>query len=315
MRALSHGRFGGPEVLTLGSRSDKQTTLRAYQVRIRVRAAALNPKDVFLRKGRFRLLARAPFPRLVGHDYAGVVEACGEAVLGLAPGTRVFGALSWSGRQGSLADELVVPAGTFGRMPDAMTFEDAAAMPIAALTGLQALRDVARLSPGESVLVHGASGGVGTFAVQIAKRLGARVTTTSSARNTDLCRGLGADETLDYAADVHLDRRYRVVFDVMGNLGFAASKRALEPRGIYVSTVPSLRLLADVASTRLSARRAALVVVASREQDLETLASWYTEGALRSVIDDVFALEDFAAAFARLESRRARGKIVVRVSA
>lgn len=315
MRALLHHRFGGPEVLTLGARSDPQTTLGRDEVRVRVRTAALNPKDVFLRKGRYRLLARAPLPRLVGHDYAGVVSECGPGVDGRPVGMRVFGALAWSGRQGTLAEEVIVREGTFGRMPDEMTFEDAAAMPIAASTALQALRDVAHLSPGDSVLVHGASGGVGSFAVQIARKLGARVTTTSSARNMELCRTLGADEALDYAAGVHLDGRHRVVFDVMGNLGFGPSERALEPGGVYVSTVPSLRLFADIARSRFSSRRAALVVVASREKDLETLASWYREGAIRSVVDEVFALDDFAAAFARLESRRSRGKVVVRVSA
>lgn len=311
MLALSHARFGGPEVLSLGTWPTPEPG--PGEVRVRVRAASLNPKDVFLRKGRFRLLARAPLPRLVGHDFAGEVDALGPGATA-APGARVFGFLPWSGRQGTLAERVLVKAGTFAVMGD-LAFEDAAAMPIAALTALQALRDDARLAPGERVLVHGASGGVGTYALQIARRLGAQITSTSSEANLDLCRELGAQEALDYRTGEHVAARgrYRVVFDVMGNLGFARARPMLVRGGVYVSTVPSARLALDLATSRLGDRRAALVVVRSRPRDLETLVAWAREGALRSVVDATFDLADHAAAFARLESRRARGKIVVRI--
>ncbi len=283
------------------------------EVRVRVRAAALNPKDVFLRQGRFRLLARAPLPRVVGHDYAGEVDACGPGVSDVSVGDRVFGFLAWSGRQGTLSEHVVVRTGTFARFGDELGFEQAAAMPIAALTALQALRDDANVARGDSVLVHGASGGVGTFAVQIAKHLGGRVTTSSSDPNRALCLELGSDEALDYKCDDVLGGRHRVIFDVMGNLGFARAKKALVEGGVYVTTVPSLGIFVDAARTRFAARRAALVVVRSVRADLETLAAWVKAGALRPVVDSVHDLEDHAAAFARLESRRARGKIVIRI--
>lgn len=282
---------------------------------MRVRAASLNPKDAFLRKGRFRLLARAPLPRLLGHDFAGEVDALGPGALGVDVGDRVFGALAWSGRCGTLAEYVIARAGTFAPMGDGLDFDHAAAMPIAALTSLQALRDLARLGRDDAVLVHGASGGVGTFAVQIARRASARVTTTSSEANLALCRELGSQEALDYRTGEHArsGERFRVVFDVMGNLGFARARRLLVPGGVYVSTVPSARLALDILASRFGSRRAALVVVKSRPADLATLSSWVRDGSLRPVIDRTFDLEDHAAAFARLESRRARGKIVVRI--
>jgi NADPH:quinone reductase-like Zn-dependent oxidoreductase len=316
MLALSHDRFGGPEVLRLGSWPTPEPG--PGEVLVRVRAASLNPKDAFLRKGRFRLLARAPLPRLVGHDFAGVVDAIGPGAsraVGTSVGERVFGALAWSGRRGTLAEHVVVRVGTFARMHDHLDFEHAAAMPIAALTSLQALRDVARIGDGDAVLVHGASGGVGTFAIQIARRFGARVTTTSSEANQALCRELGSHEALDYRTGEHLRvrERFRIVFDVMGNLGFARAKRMLVRGGVHVSTVPSARLALDIVASRFTARRAALVVVRSRAADLATLSAWVGDGSLRPALDQSFDLADHAAAFARLESRRARGKVVVRV--
>lgn len=315
MRALSHDRFGGPEVLAVHDWPRPEPG--PHEVRVRVRAAALNPKDAFLRKGRFRWLARAPLPRLVGHDFAGEIDACGRDVAGYSAGDRVFGFLPWSGRRGTLAEHVVARVGTFAKM-GSLSFVDAAAMPIAAQTALQALRDLACVTRDDDVLVNGASGGVGTYAVQIAKHLGAHVTTASSEANLALCRSLGADATLDYRKDDVLGGRHRVVFDVMGNLGFAKASRALVPGGVYVSTVPSAGILVDEARTRLSpfagTKRAALVVVRSREADLATLARWAEEGALRSVVDATFALDEHAAAFARLESRRARGKIVITIA-
>jgi NADPH:quinone reductase-like Zn-dependent oxidoreductase len=304
-RALVYDRYGDPSVLAV--RSIDLDPPRKGEVLVRVRAAALNPKDSFVRKGRFRMLTGRTFPKRVGVDFAGeVIEGDG-----LAPGTRVFGALEEvTYRRGTVAEEVVVREREVARMPS-ISFEEAAALPLASLTALQALRDIAEVKRGDRVLIHGASGGVGTVAIQIAKSLGAHVTTTSSAQNRELCRELGADETLDYATDDLRANAQRVVFDVFGNLSFAHIP--LENQGIFVSTVPSRLLMVDMARTAIGHPRARLIVVRSRRSDLEIIARMVEERALRPVIDRVVPFEAAVDAVRHLETKRARGKIVIAI--
>lgn len=302
MRALVYDRYGGLEVL-----EEREITLpapKAGEIRVRVRAAALNPKDALVRKGRFSWLSGGRFPKQVGVDFAGETEA----------GERVFGALEeLRYLRGTIAEQVVVRANEWAPMPAGLSFEEAAALPLAALTALQALRDLGRLRPGDRVAIHGASGGVGTAAIQIARALGAHVTTTSSAHNLELCRSLGAHEALDRTRAPLDGGRFQILFDVFGDLRFAGSRRALAVRGVFISTVPSLRILAEAARTLASDQRAKLVVVRSRRADLDTLRQMVDAGTLAPVIDRV---EPFARAnegLRYLESKRARGKIIVRI--
>jgi NADPH:quinone reductase-like Zn-dependent oxidoreductase len=303
-RALVYDRYGGLDVL-----EEREIVLpppKPGEIRVRVRAAALNPKDAFVRKGRFAALSGRRFPKLVGVDFAGETDA----------GDRVFGALEeFRYLRGTVAEHVVVPAHEWAPMPASLSFEEAAALPLAALTSLQALRDLGRVRPGDRVAIHGASGGVGTAAIQIARALGARVTTTSSADNLDLCRSLGAEEALDRTRGPLDGGRFEVVFDVFGNLSFAGiqTARALAPRGVFISTVPSLRILADAARTLASDQRARLVVVRSRRADLDTLRQMVGAGTLEPVIDRVEPFARAVEALRHLESKRARGKIVVRI--
>ncbi len=305
-RALCFDRYGPLSVLAIRELPLQEP--RGSEVLVRVRAAALNPKDSFVRKGRFRAVSRWSFPKRVGVDFAGeVVRGAG-----FSAGDRVYGALEEvTYRRGTVAEHVVVRARELARMPSTLSFDEAAALPLVAMTSLQALRDIARVAPGDRVLLHGASGGVGTVAIQIAKFLGAHVTTTSSARNFELCLELGADETFDYARDDFLARSYRVVFDIFGNLSFDRVRRALE--GTYVSSVPSARILVDTARTLTSAKRARLVLVRSRREDLETVTSLVERGLLRPVIDRVVPFADAVEAMRHLESKHARGKIVIRI--
>ena len=204
-------------------------------------------------------------------------------------------------------------------MPAGLSFTEAAALPLVALTSLQALRDLARVEPGDRVCIHGASGGVGTAAIQLARALGAVVTTTSSAKNLELCRSLGAAEALDYAAAgasaraFDGARRFRVVFDAFGDLSLGRVRGALTERGVYVSTVPSRRVLFDALRTLVGWPRARLVVVRSRHADLEALRAHVEAGRLRPVIDRVVPFEDAIEAVRHLETKRARGKIVIAI--
>lgn len=310
-RALVFDRYGGLDVLAV--RDLPLPAPRAAQVRVRVRAAALNPKDSLVRKGKFALLSGRKFPKRVGVDFAGeVIQAGPES--GLHQGDRVFGALEEVRYlRGTFADEVVCDRRECALMPAALSFEQSAALPLVALTAVQALRDIAHVRPGDRVAIHGASGGVGTVAIQIAKALGAHVTTTSSERNRELCASLGAAETLAYTTNELMQRRFRVLFDVYGNLSFDRVKHALESGGTFISTVPSARILIDTARTLRADKRARLVLVRSRREDLDTIAAMVHRGELTPIIDRVESFDRYKEALAHLETKRARGKIVVRM--
>lgn len=309
MRAVryeSYGAAGVAKVVDVPDPPPRDGTLL-----VRVRAAALNPKDVLVRKGKFPVLAGRRFPKAMGYDWAGeVVEGDGS----FSRGARVFGMIqSWEA--GAFAELARVSPAECALAPEGLSFEECAALPLASLTALQALRDVGGIGRGARVLLHGASGGVGVYAIQIAKALGAHVTTTSSAKNLDFCRSLGADVALDYAAvDFSRDALgpFDTFFDVFGNQGFARARRTLAPEGTYVGTVPSARIVIDTILTPLrTRRRARLVVVRSRRRDLETIAALVRDEALRPVVDATFPLDEVREASLRIESKRARGKVVL----
>lgn len=312
MRRVEYDSFGDASVLVV--READEALPRANEVRVRVRAAALNPKDVLLRKGRMRWLGGGGFPRTVGYDFAGVVDAVGAGVSEVSVGESVFGMLG-THAGGSLAESLVCRVDELATMPESLTFEQAAGIPLAGLTALQSLRDWGRVKHDDRVLINGASGGVGVFAIQIARTLGARVTTLSSEANRELCLSLGAIEALDYAtARPFTEPRWDCVFDAFGNRSFGVVRPSLTALGTYVTTVPSARNVIDHARTALGYPRARLVVVESRRSDLEHLAHWVTAGFVKPVIDSVYDLDHAAEAQRRIETRRARGKVIVRVS-
>ena len=310
--AVTYAEYGPPSVLRI--ESIELPPLRPDGVRIRVHAAALNPKDILVRKGKLRWMAGRRLPRRTGYDFAGVVQARGSEVRDLHEGQRVFGMLN-AQTAGAVAEHVDASCTELAPMPDAMTFEEAAAIPLAGQTALQALRDLARLRLGDRVWIHGASGGVGTFAIQVAKALGAHVTTTSSAANGSLCRGLGADETLDYRVDRPWERvaDFDAIFDVFGNRQFSECCGALRQPGTFVSTVPSLRILRDTVRTLVASRRAAIVLVRSRSTDLAWLAERVEAGELSPRVDRVFTLDQIEQAHAFIETKRARGKVVIRI--
>ncbi len=315
MRALVYDGYGGLDRLVL--RELPEPAPGRSEILVRVRAAALNPKDSFVRKGRFRIVSGGAFPKRVGADFAGEVVRVGRTASDLTPGDRVFGMLEeWTYKRGTVAEYVAPRATELARMPSELSFEDAAALPLVSLTALQALRDVARVRPGDAVCIHGASGGVGTASIQIAAALGAIVTTTSSAANRELCRSLGATEALDYATDTPFaaPKRFRVVLDAFGNLSFDKVKRALTPDGIYVTTVPSVRIASDSLRTLVGYPRARLVVVRARRADLEAITRLVDDRLLRPVVDRIVPFDEAVEGLRYLETKRARGKIIVKVA-
>jgi NADPH:quinone reductase-like Zn-dependent oxidoreductase len=307
MRALAYDRYGGPHVLSVRDLPDPVP--RRGEVVVRVAAAALNPKDILVRKGKFKIVTGRRFPKVPGYDFAGTVElGAGD----MRAGTAVFGMLNrWSA--GTCAELVRVPLDELGLKPNSIGMPEAAAVPLAALTSLQAMRDLLALKPGMEVVVNGASGGVGTFAVQIGKRLGARVIAVCSRRNADLVTALGADEVVPYDEQpiTELGREVDAFFDVFGSGAQPKIRHLLNAHGRFVTTIPTPQTVFRDIATRWSRRPARLVVVKSRRGDLDQLRQWIDAGVLRPVVDRVLPLADGADAQIHIETRRARGKVVL----
>jgi NADPH:quinone reductase-like Zn-dependent oxidoreductase len=273
----------------------------------------VNPKDVIVRKGKFKALTGTKFPIIVGHDIAGEVVETGLGA-DLAVGDQVFGMINdFAGR--AYAEYAAVDSQQLAKAPASIDSSSAAAVPLAAQTALQALRDDAGVQSGQKVLINGASGGVGVFAVQIAKILGAEVTAVCSHRNVDLVTELGADRVIDYTETdlVELDEQFDAFFDVFGNYNFDKIKHLLGPRGTYVHTIPNARIFMEVARTFVRRKRAKIVIVKSKRDQLDWIRQQIDAGNLRVVVDRSFPLSDAADAHRYMETKRARGKVVLDV--
>lgn len=321
MKAIVQDRYGPPDVLEL--REIERPALADDGVLVRVRAASVNAYDWHMMRGEPLLarmmMGRRPDPKVLGRNLSGQVEAVGKSVTRFQPGDEVFGSGS-----GTFAEYATAPEHSLTLKPPRLTFEQAAAISTAGLTALQGLRDHANLQAGQKVLVYGAGGGVGTFAVQIAKALGAHVTAASRAANFDLLRSIGADEVLDYSTEdfARGTPRYDVFFDIGGTRSFRACRHVLTPKGtLVVVGGPSGRWVSPVG--RLLKARMIDPFVSQRlvtflpditEQDLGVLKGLIEDGRLSPVIDRVYPLRDAAEAIRYAETGHARGKVVIQVS-
>ncbi len=294
------------------------------EVLVRVRAASVNPLDWHEVTGtpfvvRTMNGLRRPKSERLGVDFAGTVDAVGGSVVRFRPGDEVFG-----GRSGAFAEYVCVrEERAVVSKPDSVTFEEAAAVPVAAITALQGLRDHGRLEPGQRVLVNGGSGGVGTFAVQLARELGATdVTAVCSTRNVDLVRSLGADDIVDYTCEdfTRGDSRYDLMLDVVGSRSWSECKRVLagEATLVMIGAPNGNRLvggLAHVAKVRLagigSGRRIAFFIANLDKPDLELLGDLLGSGKVRPAIDRRYALNEVGDAIRYVEEGHARGKVVL----
>jgi len=323
MRGIAYHCYGPPEVLKLETMA--KPVPEDDQVLVKVHAAAINPLDWHYMRGEPYVMRLgsgigAPKDERVGVDFAGTVEAVGSKVSRFKPGDEVYG-----GRSGALADYVVVrESRAIVHKPANISHERAAAVPIAAVTALQGLRDQGKLQSGQKVLINGASGGVGTFAVQIAKALGAEVTGVCSTRNVELVRSLGADHVVDYTQEdftqggVHYD----LILDNVGNRSLSELRGAMTPTGRLVivggpSENPWLGPLVQVIKASLMApfidQEMGMFMAELNPADLEVLNGLMRDGKLLPVIDRRFSLDQVPAAIEYLESGRARGKVVVSI--
>lgn len=324
MKAIVHCEYGGPEVLTLVD--IEKPTPADNQVLVRVRAASVNPLDLTIR-GPWLLRPlfgmRKPKDTRLGVDYAGTVEAVGKDVTQFKPGDEVFGA-----KNGAVAEYVCGLADRFVVLkPANMTFEQAASVPVAAITALQGLRDKGKIQRGQKVLINGASGGVGTFAVQIAKSFGTEVTGVCSTRNVDLVRSIGADHVIDYTKEdfTKTDQRYDLIFDLVGNHSFSERRRILNPNGICVMAGVGgagwhdgmgMRLAGELnayARSRFVSEKFVAYIATMNKADLKFLGDLMQSGKVTPVIDRTFKLSETPDALRYLETGHARGKVVITV--
>lgn len=323
MKAIVYCDYGSSEVLRL--EHVEKPVPADDELLIRVRAAAVNPLDWHYMRGtpyvmRLDSGLRKPKTTRMGVDFAGTVESVGRNVTEFKSGDEVFG-----GRRGALAEYVCVRADRAVVLkPANMTFEQAASVPVAAVTALQGLRDKGRIQPGQKVLINGASGGVGTFAVQIAKMLGAEVTGVCSTRNVDLVRSLGADRVIDYTQEdlTQSEKRYDLILDNVGNRSLLEFKKVLKPTGIYVMIGgggpndgrwigPLARPINGFLLSPFVKQKFVMLLAELNKQDLTLLRDFMQAGKLTPVIDRSYGLSDAPAAIRYLEEGHARGKVVI----
>jgi NADPH:quinone reductase-like Zn-dependent oxidoreductase len=322
MQAIVYRCYGGPEVLELEEIAKPAPA--DDEVLVKVHAASVNPLDWHSMRGSPYIMRLseglgAPKSTRLGVDFAGTVEAVGKNVQRFKPGDEVFG-----GKNGALAEYVTVrESRALVLKPANITFEQAAAVPIAAITALQALRDNGGIKPGQQVLINGASGGVGTFAVQIAKSFGAEVTGVCSTRNVDLVRSLGADHVIDYTRENFTEgaRRYDLILDNVGNHSPLQYKRVLNPGGsVVIVGGPKGNwigpLMGPIKAALLAPfvdEKFGMILAEFKQADLALLGDLMRDGKVTPVIDRRYPLHETQAAITYLETGRARGKVIVDV--
>jgi len=320
MKAIVCSSYGRPDVLELAE--VEKPAFADDLVLVKVRAASVNPADWYGVAG--PLIVRPstglfkPRSDRTGIDFAGTVEAVGKDVTHVAPGDDVFGA-----RSGALAEYVTVRDAVVAK-PANLTFEEAAAVPVAAITALQGLRDKGRLEAGQQVLINGASGGVGTFAIQIAKALGAEVTAVCSTGNVEQARSLGADHVIDYTREdfTHSERRYDLLLDVAGGKSWSQLRRVLTQDATVVIVGAQKRRLVGpighivrlrVASLLRGSQKAVFFIAKTNRADMEILRELLETGKVKPVVDRTYELAETADAFRYLGEGHARGKVIVTV--
>ena len=326
MKAMAYTEYGPPDVLELTG--VEKPVAKGDEVLLKVHAASVNPADWHLLRGtpyiaRLQIGLRKPKETVLGCDVAGQVEAVGKNVTMLQPGDEVFGSPFMHGF-GAFAESVCVPEDLLAMKPATLSFEQAAAVPLAASTALQGLRDHGGIEPGHNVLIIGASGGVGTFAVQIAKAFDAEVSGVCSTRNVDMVRSLGADHVIDYTKEdfTRSGQKYDLIFQLAGTRSPSDCRRALTSKGTLVQISgdsdgrwigPVDRIIKALVLSPFVSQKMASFTVKPNKEDLQFLKQLIEAGKLTPVIDRTYSLSETPEALRYLENGHARGKVVITV--
>ena len=311
MKAVVFKKNGSPDVLEINE--VEKPIIKDDEVLVKVYAVSVNPVDVLIRKNRIMSFFVNRGSKITGSDLSGKIMSVGRTVVSMKNGDDVFGF-----RQGGTTAEYVaISEKKIAIKPINMTFEEAAAVPLAALTALQALRDKGNICSGQNVLINGASGGVGTYAVQIAKSFGTNVTGVSSTKNLELIKSLGADKVIDYTKEdfTKTHQRYDIILDAVAKSSYSKCKKILNQGGIFISTRFSPLLLIQVMSTVLfGSKKAKTVFVNSNTKDLEIIGELIKENKVKSIIDQSYPMNKTSEAHLHIENGHTRGKVVISIN-
>ena len=312
MKAAIINEYGDSDKLQI--QDVPKPKIDTHDVLIRVHAAGINPVDTKVRQGAMHKILAILFPKILGAECAGVVEEVGLMITDLQPGDRVVASLGTFGD--GYAEYAVAKDKNVVKLPDDIDFIQAAAMPVAAGTALQALRDKGHLRPFDRVLINGASGGVGTFAVQIAKILGAHVTAVCSADSAPMVRHLGADQVIDYHTTDFTklaDDIFEVVFDAVGKSSFDECRNILTAEGTYVTTIPSPKHVLEEVVSAFEKQKSELIMFNFTKEDMNWLLKQVSEGKLVPVIDRTYPLREVSTAHTYCETGHVKGKLVLTI--
>jgi NADPH:quinone reductase-like Zn-dependent oxidoreductase len=311
LKAVVFKKNGSPDVLEINE--VEKPIIKDDEVLVKVYAVSVNPVDVLIRKNRIMSFFVNRGSKITGSDLSGKIMSVGRTVVSMKNGDDVFGF-----RQGGTTAEYVaISEKKIAIKPINMTFEEAAAVPLAALTALQALRDKGNICSRQNVLINGASGGVGTYAVQIAKSFGTNVTGVSSTKNLELIKSLGADKVIDYTKEdfTKTHQRYDIILDAVAKSSYSKCKKILNQGGIFISTRFSPLLLIQVMSTVLfGSKKAKTVFVNSNTKDLEIIGELIKENKVKSIIDQSYPMNKTSEAHLHIENGHTRGKVVISIN-
>jgi len=311
MKKISFNKYGDPSVLTVIEAPKPEP--EEGEVLIKVAAAGVNPIDYKTRNGSLKFIAPGKLPKTPGVEVAGTIEKIGPAVKRLKVGDKVFAMMGMIG--GGYTEYISLKEDLVSKIPSGISLQDAASVPLGALTALQSLKDYGKLTSGMKVLINGASGGVGIFGVQIAKALGAHVTAVCSGRNQEFVKGLGADEVIDYQTNdfTKSDKKYDLVFDAVATLSPGKCRKIIPKGGRYVSTIPAPGLMLLQATNFIRSRKAFGMLCKAGHKDLDYIASLIAEGMLKTSIEKIFDLKDASEAHTHIETGRTRGKLIIKM--
>ena len=316
MKAYISNQYGSPDVLEL--KEVERPNCNDNQVLVKVHATSINYGNIVLLRGkpfaaRFVFGLRKPKFKIPGGDIAGTVVAIGKNVKQFQVGDEVFGDLSSSG-WGGFAEFVAVPEKAISLKPKNSTFEEAAALPMAATTALQALRQKGNIKEGQKVLIYGASGGVGTYAVQIAKALGAEVTAVCSTRNVEIIKSLGADHVIDYKKESFSEENtYDLILGVNGYLPIAVYLKALKTSGKFIHVGGSPKQMSQAIFRSIGNKKVSIFLQSHKQEDLNFIKDLFEAGQLKSVIDQRFTFQELKEAMKYFEEGHAQGKVLITI--
>jgi len=312
MKAVITTAYGSPEILKIGEVETPQ--INANEVLVKVHAASVNPVDWKVRNGSIKFLSGKTPPKILGGDFAGTITEIGSNVTQYKIGDKIFGLIN-AMKGGAYAEYVKVKPNNISHMPSNLTFEEAAAIPLAGLTAYQSLVNLGVINKGFHVLVNGCSGGVGSFGVQIAKALGAKVTGVCSTNNVAWAKNIGADIVIDYKKEYTLDaiNEYDIFFDAVANKSFGKVKKALTKSGRYVTTLPTLFTLFWSPLRNIAAsQKASVIWVKSNAEDLGFMKDLVESKKIVPVIHKIYPVEKVSEAHAQSETGRTVGKLVLK---